>query len=689
MIRLGARFAAAAQWVAPMEGDPVMRWRQRLLGETLLVSAIVAFVVVATAIPVTIRGRLWGILVADVGTYALLLVVLFARRLPYVVRATGLVTLNAGLGAYLVLSRGLEGSGIAWLVSGAAGAALLLGRHAAMRVVAAIGLVFTVVGWQVATGAAPWAVALRFGLGRWLLVAFSVLGIASFLSLAIVRIFEGLGRESLARAATEAARARLAEVIDQGGSPVVLVDLRGDVAYANAAARAEGLDAIPIPALAPWDAVVQGAAWSGTVDGRTGEGRPLPLSGSLSPVRGDDGEVVQVLATLRDVRRERALEERARHDQRLAAIGTLAGGIAHDVNNLLQPIVANVELARDQLSADHPAREALRDVDAAAARARRLVRRIVSFARPEPEARAPLDLGELVEETARLLRAALPPGIRLVTDACAPVVVEAEPAELQQVLLNLATNAAQAMPAGGIIRLEVARVPAAAHAALAPRIPGAADVARLTVADEGTGMDAQTVARIFEPFFTTKAPGEGTGLGLASVRDTITALGGAMLVESALGAGTRMHVCLPLAARPRPATVDTAVVSAAPAAGGAVLLVDDEEPVRRAVVRLLERQRWRVRACAGGDEALETLARAGGAVDVVLTDYSMPGMTGAALAVAVRQRWPALPVVLMTGYADDVATGEAAASALAGVLRKPFTAEELAGTLARATAADR
>jgi len=372
--------------------------------------------------------------------------------------------------------------------------------------------------------------------------------------------------------------------------------------------------------------------------------------------------------------REAAVRESERRE-RLASLGTLTGGIAHDFNNLLQPIVSDTEHARRLLDPQHAANPLLDDVLVSAHRARTLVRRILSFARPAPAGeREVMNLGNLVLESARLLRAVLPASVHLVPDVHDDVFVLAEPGELQQVLFNLVTNAAHAMPHGGAVTVMV-------------RGDGHA---KLTVLDTGSGMSSETLARAFEPFYTTKLPGHGTGLGLATVHTTVTALGGTVRAESELGRGTRILVELP---RVGPTAGEhTTVTRLAPTPASPtdrhVVVVDDDAMVLQATSRLIERLGFRVTTFDTPERLLEGIDALEPPAQLVLTDLSMPGMTGWELAARLHERFPALPIIVMTGnldLANDTPAGGISRrkGGVTDILPKPFTSTELRALLQR------
>jgi signal transduction histidine kinase/CheY-like chemotaxis protein len=364
------------------------------------------------------------------------------------------------------------------------------------------------------------------------------------------------------------------------------------------------------------------------------------------------------------------LEAQLRQAHKLEAVGRLAGGIAHDFNNLLVPMLVYTDDVRRELPAGTPAWDRLGEVLQSAERARSLVQRILMFGRRAVVARAPVRVDAIIREAGGLLRAAIPSMIEIryafeTTDA----VVMADPAELHQVIMNLGTNAAYAMrEAGGRLTFHLDHVANAAFV-------------RLRVSDTGTGMSADTLEHAFEPFFTTKPPGEGSGLGLATVHGIVTGLGGQISLTSEPGRGTTVEMCLPR----RVVDADAAVRSDEPelalGAGQCVLVVDDEPAVLSACQQLLMRLNYEVTACDSPERALELLRRKPGAYDVLVTDQAMPVMSGPALAAAARHLRPDLPIVLATGFLDDTARADVATLGIDLVLSKPYTLRDLSTAL--------
>jgi PAS domain S-box-containing protein len=360
-----------------------------------------------------------------------------------------------------------------------------------------------------------------------------------------------------------------------------------------------------------------------------------------------------------------SLEAQLRESQKMEAIGTLAGGIAHDFNNIVAAILGNVDLALEDVNKNPDAAQAsLEEIRKAGCRARYIVQQILSFSRRQATERMAIKLAPVIEESVRLLRALVPGRISfaVLCDANAPSVL-ADATQIQQIILNLVTNAMHAMPGNGRIdiRLDTVMLDAAlAHTdgqlrALHERHPGR--TVRFAVSDTGVGMDAVTRQKIFEPFFTTKPVGAGTGLGLAAVYGIVQTHEGAITVESALGKGTTFTIYLPIAEGVSASPVVEASVSAPTAstqgAGLHVLYLDDDEALIYLVKRLLDRRGYRVTAFTDQNAALAALRANPAAFDLVLTDYNMPGMSGLDVAREARAIRADLPVAVASGYIDE------------------------------------
>ncbi len=396
-----------------------------------------------------------------------------------------------------------------------------------------------------------------------------------------------------------------------------------------------------------------------------------------------DGRLVRVqIAT--DVTEYRKMEEALRQAHKMEAIGTLAGGIAHDFNNILSIIVGNTELAMTALPEGNEAREHLREGKEACLRARDLVSQMLLFARKQEHTPTRISVSRLARKSLKMLRASLPSTVDIREDLREglPSVV-ADPAQIQQILMNLCTNAGQSMEAsGGVmdVRLDTVLLDATLDTAAGRVLEGR--YVRIRVKDSGPGIPPKDLERVFEPFFTTKGVGEGTGLGLAVVHGIVQGLGGGIVVESEEGKGSVFTVYLPAA---EPVTKEEAPAKTEVLPGGAerILLVDDEPMIARLGKRVLERLGYEVETRASGTEALAFFQADPDRFDLVVTDMTMPGMRGDRLAQEILTIRPQIPVILTTGYSKQISEEEARELGIRAFVMKPLTRDDLAHAVRR------
>ena len=429
------------------------------------------------------------------------------------------------------------------------------------------------------------------------------------------------------------------------------------------------------------------------------DGRVIWVRDSARAVRDEAGRVLYYEGSLEDITARKESEEALRRShrrlegaleelketqaqliqqERLAAIGQLAAGIAHDFNNLLGAVVLYADLLREEPGLSEKGRERLEIIQKQVRRAASLTEQILDFSRRSLLRPQPLDLGELVEETVRMLERTLGEQVQLevvVGEGAWPV--EADPARLQQALTNLALNARDAMPEGGRLTIRLERLVVREGETPPFRDMPAGAWACLTVADTGAGIPPDVLPRIFEPFFTTKPPGQGTGLGLAQVYGIVKQHGGYIDVQTRVGEGTVFLIYLPLRRVEGEAGGLIRHEEVAPGQGETVLVVEDDPAVRQALVEVLTAHNYRVLAASGGEEALALVAQDPGGVDLVVTDLVMPGMSGLALCRELRARAPALPLVALTGYPPGTRTQDLLESMGVCLAQKPVTPAEV------------
>lgn len=381
------------------------------------------------------------------------------------------------------------------------------------------------------------------------------------------------------------------------------------------------------------------------------------------PIRNARGAIIRLGGVARDVTQLRRAEESLRQSQKMDALGKLAGAVAHDFNNLLTAILGYADLLLGRSGADASARAEIEEIRAAGQRAASLTRQLLAFSRKQPLQPKVLNLNAVVLGVERLLRRLVREDIALTFDlASQPLRVRADHGQLEQVIINLVVNARDAMPGGGTVRIETAGLEA-----------DGASFATLSIGDTGCGMSADVRAHLFEPFFSTKGPGQGTGLGLATVYGIVSQSDGRIDVESEEGRGTVFHIRLPLAGGAEDPPTTEIRTEGQSFAGRSVLVVEDDEGVRKLARALLEDVGFRVLEAADGFEALKLLENA--SVDLVLSDNIMPRMHGSDLLRRLRERGQGQTFILMSGYADTATLSSEAA--LRAVLSKPFTRESL------------
>ena len=382
---------------------------------------------------------------------------------------------------------------------------------------------------------------------------------------------------------------------------------------------------------------------------------------------------------LRDITENQRLEAQLRQAQKMEAVGRLAGGIAHDFNNLLTVINGYAEFALQDLPSDLALCDSINEILLAGRRAAELTNGLLAFSRKQVRRTTVLKLNETVHGTEKMLRRLVGEDIEITTVLTEDLwEIEADRSQMEQIIVNLAANARDAMPGGGTLTVETSNTEVDALVGQRLGIP-AGQYALLAVSDTGTGMDAETQARIFEPFFTTKGPGKGTGLGLATVYGIVKQSCGAISVYSESGRGTTFKILLPKRKGAIVAAEETPepVLLTARARRAAILLVEDEEKVRRLTSTILDRHGFRVLEASSGHEALAVCHTHDGAIDLVLSDMVMPQMSGPQLAEELRRLHPTLPVLFMSGYTEHAAVNQALLSPDLVFLSKPFTTATL------------
>jgi PAS domain S-box-containing protein len=497
--------------------------------------------------------------------------------------------------------------------------------------------------------------------------------------------------------------AELQSLIDVAPQAIVAIDTAWTVVRWNLAAEklfgwsAAEVIGKPLPFV---DAAAPGAPLDADI-ARTAEERGAPVEvmrrrkdGSLvsvllaaAPLRDREERAVGYIGILSDITERKRLENQLRQSQKMEAMGRLAGGIAHDFNNILTIITACTELLMSAAK-EGDDRSLLDHIAGASARAGALTRQLLTFTRQQVVQAKPIDVGTVIGTLEPMLRRVLPANIRLTAKLPRGLGdVLADESQLEQVVMNLVMNASDAMPAGGTLDMELSRVMVdAGRGADLGLEAGSYD--QLIVRDSGVGIDEKAIGRIFDPFFTTKEIGKGTGLGLATVYGIVTALGGVIHVRSRPGDGTTFTIHLPfceVAALGEPRSGPSAIQPPTVLSSRMVLLVEDERLVRQVVRRSLEQAGYTVVEAADGEQALVLVAQHGDALDVVVTDMMMPGMSGRAFTEMLRVSHPQLGVVCISGYTESEVSGGPMLDENHVFLQKPFSNKQLLAAVGSVT----
>jgi len=498
---------------------------------------------------------------------------------------------------------------------------------------------------------------------------------------------------------------QLTKAIEQSPISVIITDKEGKIEYVNPKfTQVSGYSAREVLGKNPrilksdknpervykelWETIVNGKIWHGELINKKKDGTLFWEETTISPLFDKDGNIQYFLALKEDITERKKLEqekknlERQLHqNQRLETIGTLAGGIAHDFNNILTPILGYAEMIKMAVRNDHNLSTKAEQIINASLRARELVQQILTFSRQIDHQTKPVYLQTIINEAAHLIRASIPSTIKLhknIDKSCPPVL--ADPAQMHQVLMNLCTNAYQAMEkTGGELRIELKQIKIdQVSLKMHPNLRHG-DYVCLVVADTGEGMDKWVMDRIFEPFFTTKGVGKGTGLGLSVVHGIIKNYKGDISVYSEKNKGTVFKVYLPVANIGD--IKEKKIIEAIPKGEEQILLVDDEPSVLELESQMLQFFGYKTTGFTESTQVLHELEKNPNKYDLLITDLTMPNLTGMQLAELVRLRYPDLPIIMITGYSEELTEDIKGKYGIQAILMKPVIANELAKTV--------
>lgn len=500
------------------------------------------------------------------------------------------------------------------------------------------------------------------------------------------------------RKLTQAEQDRLLAAIEQAGEAIVITDTSGAIQYVNPAfEQITGYRRDEVLGLTPrilksgqqdqafyanlWHTITSGLTWRGRMVNRRRDGTLFTEEATISPVFDRNGQIVSFVAVKKNITPELEMERQLYQAQKLESVGRLAGGLAHDFNNMLSVIIGYAELLEKQLPAGHPNHNLVEEIRRAGLRSRALTHQLLAFSRQQSQQLQILDLNMVITTLERMLRRVIGEDIELATELAPNLgAVRVDPGQIEQVLMNLVVNARDAMPAGGrlTIRTRNIHLPDPVTAALLNVPPG--PYVMVEVQDTGQGISDEIKDKIFEPFFTTKEAGRGTGLGLSMVYGIIKQSGGDIHCQSKPGAGTTFTFYLPWLEAPAKAQTADIISQVERGSQEHILVVEDEEPLRRLLTHMLRTLNYQATLTADGEEALHLIVEEGLRPDLVITDAVMPRLGGAQLAAELAKILPDLKVIFMSGYVDDRAGPDDLPAGLP-FLQKPFSLNVLAAKI--------
>ncbi len=530
--------------------------------------------------------------------------------------------------------------------------------------------------------------------GNWNCVAKSKLDGATLVrSIRGTLAFDSMQKEQ--RSAEESLR-KLSSAVEQSPDTVVITDRQGVIEYVNPAFEAlTGYGGDEVRGRTPrilksgeqgpeiyqemWKTILSGKVFRGILVNRKKNGELYYVEESICPVRDAQGQITHFIANGRDLTERLRLEAQLLQAQKMDAVGRLAGGVAHDFNNLLTIITSYSELALDDVREDSPVASKIQEVLLAAKRAAELTRQLLAFSRKQPQALRVVDLNPVVAAIAKTLPRLIGEDIEfsfIPGQGLGPVRVD--PVQMEQVLMNLAANARDAMPEGGHLRIETSQVHLDQdYIQQKPAAIPVGDYAVITVSDDGTGIPREHIAHVFEPFYTTKPSGKGTGLGLATVYGIVKQNKGYIWVYSEQGSGTVFKIYLPCAVKGRPAQLANSRPEAVAAGTETLLLVEDEPAVRRASAEFLRLQGYKILEAKDGVDALSVAKQHPAAIDLLVTDVVMPNMSGGELAKVLARRIPKMKFLFVSGYAGKTVMDHHVLDLETNFLQKPYSLKQL------------
>jgi PAS domain S-box-containing protein len=674
-------------------------WRASLLLHILRIGLGLGAIVYAPSAYLSLRSGFYGLAIVDTLALVLIGCLLFLRPIPFRWRALVFCLICYSLGFALLLTVGSVSQ--IYLFGFSILTTLLLGLRAGLLASALSTITMLWVGY---TGRLPGEMAIpaSWNFPAWAIITLNFTLVSMMLTFAIgvvlSAIERALSREIATRTALETERTLLRTLIDTLPDVVITKDRRGQFQSGNAAAlllmkmdsEAEMIGKTVFDVYPPEQAEIRHLDDLQVLQGNQvvnreeqvsdAEGEPVWVLTIKAPLRDPDGGITGLIAISRNITDRMLLEQQLRQSQKMEAVGQLAGGVAHDFNNMLTVINGYSHLLLRSMPTDDPNRGKVEEILRAGERSAGLTRQLLAFSRRQVLAPRIINLNAIVRDVREMLQRLIGEDVALTAVLDRDLaLVKADPGQIEQVLMNLAVNARDAMPKGGKLTIETLNVELGDAYARTHVDVESKSYVMLAVTDTGTGMTEEIRSRIFEPFYTTKEAAGGSGLGLAVAHGIVTQSGGTIAVYSEWGIGTTFKIYLPREqpeSAPEPSMIHESGDD--PRGTETILLVEDEDGVRRLLRRTLEEVGYQVFEASSGEKALELAAAHSGTIQLLITDTVMPGMGGRALAEQLTAIDPRIKVIYISGYTDDAVVRHGVLHEVVNFLQKPFAPSTLA-----------
>ncbi len=678
------------------ESDFLTLWREKIIFFFYFFSAVFAPFVLIPSLILSFNERLWSVFILDFLAYGIVLTVLFSKKFTLQHKTWLTFLIFYSLGTELLLILGFYGGGYIWLFGASLIVGAMMGVQAAGIALLTNLLSLILIGVYIAIGSPEWALATENAIGKWVVVSTNFMMINTLVTILVAAMLNSLKlaliKEQKTAIELREKREELMAIFKAIPDPFLVYDRLDHVQYLNdsfADTFGWNLDEVrgsTIPFTPEDQQKISCNVLNDTGKAKdavirfetkcfTKESMLLNISLSAAPIKGNTGDMVGIVVNMKDITELKKMEFNLQQAQKMEAIGTLAGGIAHDFNNILFPILGHAEMLLQDVPDDGLFRSGLGKIYSGALRAKDLVKQILSFSRQESSDLILMKMQPIVKEALALIRSSIPTTIEIKQDIrkeCGSI--KADPTQIHQILMNLTTNAYHAMDEmGGELKVTLKEIELDEFDLITPHLtPGF--YACLIVADTGTGMDKDLTQRIFDPFFTTKEKGKGTGMGLSVVHGIVKRMNGAINVDSEPGKGTKFYVYLPLA---NSASKNKNAQIKEPVQYGTerILLIDDEEAISTIGKQMLEHLGYQVTMHNSSLEALEVFRAAPDKFDMIITDMTMPKMSGDKLSIELIKIRTDIPILICTGYRETMSEEKAISLGIKGFLLKPISLE--------------